>query len=428
MNIAQAHEWLSRRTNREAIAGVTSELTLEPTQRVLHVLGDPHRNYPAIHITGTNGKGSVARMASAILQSHGIAVGTYTSPHLHVVNERLRWNDDAVTDDQFAELIATIADAETLAGVTLSWFEAMTCAALTWFAEVAVDVAVVEVGLLGQFDATNVIDASVAVLTNVTRDHTNGAGDWRTAIAREKLAVVGPDSWLVVGEPDEIEHVLTEVQAASIWRGGEEFELLENRTAVGGRLIDVRTPHEQITELFVPVHGEHQGQNAAVAIAAVSAFFGRELSETAVGDGLATIELPARFELLGRAPLVIVDGAHNPAAVAATLQAFDDDFAVDGRGHLVVGMLADKDVALVLDQLEPARWHRIVCTTPPSTRALPASELAGLVAARGAVAEVIEDPATAVRDVARSARDDDAVLVIGSLYLAAAAREVLRTA
>ncbi len=426
MDHAEALAWLDRRVNREAVAGRTDDLSLDAVERVLHVLGDPHRTYPVIHVTGTNGKGSVVRMIAALLQAHGLSVGTTTSPHLHSVAERLRWDDEPIAPEDLAALIATVADAEALAGVTLSWFEAITVAALVWFAEIAVDVAVVEVGLLGRFDATNVVHAAVAVLTNVSRDHTDGEGDWRLAIAREKLGIVEPDSWLVVGEPDEeLEEVLATVEAAAIWRRGEDFDLEDHRTAVGGRLVAVRTPFGELEELFLPVHGEHQGVNAAVAIAAVSAFFGRALTEGPVADGLASLSLPGRFEVLGRSPLVVVDGAHNLAAAAATVLTLEDDFEVEGRRTLVIGMLADKDVDLVLDVLDVSSWDRVIATIAPSPRSLGADAMAERIAQRGVVAEVIDDPARAVARAVVGATDDDAVLVIGSTYLAAVARSQL---
>ena len=189
MDYPGALAYLDEHINREATAGRIAGLSLEPIERLLAVLGDPQRAYPVIHVTGTNGKGSVGRMASALLAAHNLTVGTYASPHLERVNERLLWNLQPIENEPFAALIAEVAELEPLSGVTPSYFELLTAAALSWFAEIAVDVAVVEVGLLGRWDATNVVDADVAVVTNIGQDHTDGVGDWRQRIAAEKAGI-----------------------------------------------------------------------------------------------------------------------------------------------------------------------------------------------------------------------------------------------
>jgi dihydrofolate synthase/folylpolyglutamate synthase len=419
----EACAWLDQRINREAVAGRYGDLTLEPVERVLHVLGDPHTTYPVIHVTGTNGKGTVVAVAEAVLVAHGLAVGAYTSPHLASVTERLRWNGEPITEEAFAMQVAQVADAETLAGVTLSWFEAVTCVALTWFAEIAVDVAVVEVGLLGRFDATNVVRADVAVLTNVGRDHTDGQGDWRRAVATEKLGIVEPTSWLVLGEPDDLlDELVASLPVSQVWRAGEDFEVLDNRLAVGGRFLTLRTPHQVLDELFLPLHGEHQGANAATAVAAVSAFFDRALHQDAVEDALAQVAMPARLEVLRQQPLVVLDSAHNPPALARSVEAFAEDFEIEGRRHLVIGMLADKDVELALDALALETWDTCTCTTPASPRALDAADLAARIGGRGSQTTVVDDPRRAIDAALAAADEADAVLVVGSFYLAAAVR------
>src|SRR3954470_10240656 len=203
MNLPDALDFLDRHQNLELSPGKIEGLSLDHMQRLVEVLGDPHRAFPVIHITGTNGKGSVARMVTSLLVESGLSVGTYTSPHLEALNERISWNGEPIDDASLAAAIADVATLEPLSGVTPSWFEIVTAAALAWFAAVAVDVAVVEVGLLGRFDATNVVDADVAVITNVGFDHTDGVGDWRAAIAHEKAGIVKPGSFLVLGETDE---------------------------------------------------------------------------------------------------------------------------------------------------------------------------------------------------------------------------------
>ena len=199
MNLDDAIAYLDRHQNLEVNAGKIEGLSLDHMHRLMEVLGDPHRAFPVIHITGTNGKGSVARMATALLVESGLNVGTYTSPHLEALNERIAWNGNSISDDDLAEAISDVAAVEQVAGITPSWFELVTAAAFARFALVAVDVAVIEVGLLGQFDATNVVDADIAVITNVGFDHSDGIGDWRRAIATEKAGIVKEGSFAILG-------------------------------------------------------------------------------------------------------------------------------------------------------------------------------------------------------------------------------------
>ena len=193
MNLYAALRYLDDHTNLEATAGRAEGLSLDRMRRLVSVLGDPQLAYPVIHITGTNGKGSVARMVTSLLEACGLSVGTYTSPHLEAINERISWNGEAIADDDLAAVIGQVAAVEELAGVVPSYFEILTAAAFTWFADVAVDVAVIEVGMLGRWDATNVADGAVAVLTNIGRDHTDGVGAWREAIASEFAAAGLPE-------------------------------------------------------------------------------------------------------------------------------------------------------------------------------------------------------------------------------------------
>ena len=202
MELAAALRYLDQHTNLEATAGRAEGLSLDRMRALVGVLGDPQTAYPVIHITGTNGKGSVARMVTELLRASGLSVGTYTSPHLERINERIAWDGEPIDDSRLAEAITAVSEVEPLAGVTPSYFEILTAAAFRYFAEVAVDVAVVEVGMLGRYDATNVADATVAVLTNVGHDHTDGVGAWRAAIAEEKVGIVKPGCTFVLGETD----------------------------------------------------------------------------------------------------------------------------------------------------------------------------------------------------------------------------------
>ena len=303
-------------------------------------MGDPHQAYPVIHITGTNGKGSTSQMITRLLMAQGLTVGTYTSPHLERVNERIARNSEPIDDDDFAEQIAAIANLEGLAGVRPGYFEAVTAAALRWFADVAVDVAVVEVGLLGRWDATNVVDAQVAVVTNIGMDHNEFAGPTLADIAREKAGIIKPRSAVLIGTTDpELVAVLAAEDAAARLYRGEDFDVANNQLALGGRLVDLRTPTTIYPETFVPLHGAHQGDNAAIALAAVEAFFATPLAPDVVSEGFAAVQLHGRFDVLKHQPLVIVDGAHNPSGADTCAGVFFGDFDPDGRRILVVGTL-----------------------------------------------------------------------------------------
>lgn len=428
MRLPDALAWLDGHHNRELVPGGTASgadgLTLEAMAQLCGLLGDPQRAYPVIHITGTNGKGSVAAMVSSLLSAHGLSVGAYTSPHLHHLNERITRNGEPIDDDDLAEVLTEVADREGLLATTPTWFEAVTAAAFSWFAAVAVDVAVVEVGMLGRYDATNVVDATVAVVTNVGRDHTDGVGDWRTAVASEKAGIVGSDSVLVLGETDPgLRAVFAAEGPAAMWVAGEEFGASAVRPAVGGQVADLRTPGATYDDVFIAAHGHHQADNAAMAVAATEAFFGRPLDGTVVAETLGSVSLPGRFEVLGHQPLVVLDGAHNPPAAEAVADTLDQAFHATGRRLLVFGMLADRDPAAFLDALEPMRVDAVVTCTVPSPRAASAAALASVVASRGLPVEAVDDPTEAVRRAVDVAEEDDLVLVTGSLYLVGAIRK-----
>jgi dihydrofolate synthase/folylpolyglutamate synthase len=391
------------------------------------VLGDPQDAFKVIHVTGTNGKGSTARIVTSLLVEHGLSVGTYASPHLQRVNERIAWNGDPVTDEQFAALVTELARLVPLSGIEPSYFELLTAGALLFFAEHAVDVAVIEVGLLGRYDATNVVHADVAVVTNVGEDHTDGKGGWRQAIASEKAGIIEPDSFLVLGERDpDLQAVFLAEGPRAAWLRGTDFDVVTDRSALGGRLLDVRTPLGELDDLVLPLHGSHQVDNAACAIAAVEAFFDRPLDRDITQDALAKVTMPGRFEVMGHGPLVIVDGAHNPDGAAAAARTLRDEFDVPGRRVLVVGMLAGRDPVQMLEALDARRADLVIACTPDSPRAMPAAEVAAVAGALGVFAEQIDDVGTAVQRALDVSTDEDVILVAGSLYVAGAARTTLQ--
>ena len=408
MDLAAALRHLDQHTNLEATAGRAEGLSLDRMRRLVAVLGDPQSAYPVIHITGTNGKGSVARMVTQLLVASGLSVGTYTSPHLEAINERIRWNDEPIDDDALGGAIGTVAAVEELADATPSYFEILTAAAFGWFAEVAVDVAVVEVGMLGRWDATNVVDAQVAVLTNVGRDHTDGRGAWREAIAEEKVGIVGPGATFVCGESDPALHdLLAASGAASTWWRGEDFDCDQHVLAFGGRSLDLRTPNGTVDDVFLPLHGRHQADNAAIALAAVV--------------------VPGRFEPVRRDPTVVLDAAHNVDGARAARETLLEEFTLSGTLILVVGLLAGRDPAEVLEALGARDAGLLVACTPDSPRAIPAPEVAAAADSLGIVAEAVPSVDEAVDRALGLAGHDDFILVTGSNYVVGPARARLRS-
>ncbi|MFP5319085.1 MAG: bifunctional folylpolyglutamate synthase/dihydrofolate synthase [Acidimicrobiia bacterium] len=424
MDLPAALDWLAGHINLEARPSPhAAELRLENIRRVLDIMGDPHRAYPAVHITGTNGKGSTARIATALLIASGLSVGTYTSPHLERVNERIAWDAQPIADDALAEVLSAVADLEVLLDERLTHFEILTAAALRWFADVAVDAAVIEVGLGGRYDATNVVDGEVAVVTNVSLDHAETIGPALTDIAATKAGIVKPGATLVLGETDPgLAPIFRATPAGAVWARGVDFGCTGNQLAVGGRALDLFTPGAEYRSVFLPAHGPFQGDNAAAALAAVQAFFGKPLGPEVVEAGLATVKIPGRLEVVGRAPLCVLDGAHNPAGARAAAGAVNEAFGTAEGRILVVGMLRGRDPAEMLKALNVRAARLVVACPPPSPRALPPDEVAAAALALGVDAQVCHTVEDAVDLGLAEAREEELVLVTGSLYVVGAAR------
>lgn len=419
----RALEYLDDHVNLEAVVLGRSEApTLERMERLCFLMAEPQRAQPVVHVTGTNGKGSTARMTTALLVASGLSVGTYTSPDLQAVNERLARDGQPIDDDELADVLAAVARLEEQSGVRPTRFEILTLAAFRWFADLAVDVAVVEVGMAGRWDATNVADGAVAVVTNVSLDHTEVLGDDRSAIAAEKAGIVKPGATLVLGETDpDIVPVFERAGAERTWLRDRDLACSANRMAVGGRAVDLRTPGTRYDDVYLPVHGPHQGDNAALAVAAAEAFFDRPLADEVVREAFAGVALPGRFEVVGRQPLVVLDGAHNPdgaRAAASTL----DDFAVAGERILVVGLSQGRAAVEMLEALGARQARLLLACAVDWPRAMPAEEVADAARALGIDVEVVRDVGEAL-DRARSlASADDVILVTGSLYVVGTAR------
>lgn len=428
--LPEARAWLESHVDLEAIqVGRSSAPTLERMAELTALMGDPQRAYPVVHITGTNGKGSTARLVTSLLVARGLSIGTYTSPDLERVNERLSWNGDPVDDDTFAELLGAVAALEKVMAKPPSRFEILTAAAFRWFADVAVDVAVVEVGLGGRFDATNVADADVAVVTNVSLDHLEILGPHLSDIASEKAGIIKAGSVVVLGEEDPgLRAIFAAAGGAETWLRNRDFSCDVNRMAHGGRLLDLRTPRALYSDVFLGLHGAHQGDNAACAVAAAEALFAAPLDSSVVEEAFSAASSPGRMEVVGRHPLVLLDGAHNPAGAVAAAQTLAEEFAGAEKTVLVVGMLRGREPAEMLAPFfATGRVASVVACPPPSPRALPAQVVAEAAAAAGIPSLTAADTAGAVAQALALALPEDLVMVTGSLYVVGEARGVLTT-
>ncbi len=427
MQYAEALRYLDERSNYERTGRVDAPSTHNIDQ-LMDAIANPQHAYRSIHITGTNGKGSTAQITTKLLMAHGLRVGTYSSPHLDRINDRICIDGEPISDEEFGLQIGAISDLEVIAGVRPSFFEIMTAAMFRWFADEAVDVAVIEVGMLGRWDATNVINSDVAVITNIALDHTEYAGPTVEHIATEKAGIIKPSSIVVLGETDEIlrEIFLKPNARARILRG-DDFDCEDNRLAVGGRLISVRTPRTTYEDILVPLHGQHQGENASLAICAVEAFFDAIIDRQILDAALESVVMPGRFEVLAHQPLVIVDGAHNPAGAKVCAEVFFEDFNMQGRKILVTGALRSRDPDELLTTFRANEFDVVITCTPPSPRGLPAEEMAEVARRIGCAEVIVADSVESACDLAlKIAQSQDAVLVAGSLYIVSSARPHLR--
>jgi dihydrofolate synthase/folylpolyglutamate synthase len=434
MTAFDALAFLDGHYNREAGMGAPAgerqrgAPTLERISQLLTYLGG-HDDYPVIHVTGTNGKTTAVRIITQLLVAAGYRVGSYTSPNLETVNERIALDGVPISDAAFAETLYAVSLAEDAAGAASSYFEVLTAAALRFFDDEAVDVVVAEVGLGGTWDATNVLDGQVAVVTNVSIDHVEYLGPTREEIAAEKAGIIKPDSLLVLGESDpDLESMFVERPLRGVVRRGSDFGVRANRLAVGGRLLDLYTTGAEYTDVMLPLHGAYQADNAAIALAAAEAFVGAPLDDDVVRDALAQVRSPGRLEVVGRQPLVLLDGAHNVAGAAALRAALAEEFETGSR-TLVIGLLREKDPYEMLAALGVAEVDGIViCCRAPSPRALDPEEVAKAAIELGvdeARVEVVDTVAQAVGLALIETPADGQIVVTGSLYTVGAARSIL---
>lgn len=370
------------------------ETKIEPSlDRISHLvtlLADPHLAYPVIHVTGTNGKTSTSRMIESLLRAMGLNTGLITSPHLHSVTERIRLNGKPVSAAKFVEAydeiepFLAIVDNESLAngGPAMSYFEVLTGLGFAIFADAPVDVAIIEVGLGGEWDATNVVQADVSVITPIGMDHMDYLGDTLRDIATAKAGIIKQEGVAIVahqtGEAAEVIAQRCIDMNATVAREGIEFGVTDRNIAMGGQVVSFNGLHGTYDEILIPLYGVHQASNASVALAAVEAFFGpeRELPVDVVREGFESVASPGRLEVVRRSPTIVVDAAHNPHGAQVLAAAIDESFAFEYIIG-VVSVMGDKDVDGVLEALEPV-FNEVVVTWNGSERAMPVADIAVL--------------------------------------------------
>lgn len=431
MNFQQALAQLDARTNYEASGRLVAP-SLDRIKALLDLLGDPQVGIPAIHITGTNGKTTTARAATEVLRASGLHVATFTSPHVEHITERICADARPISEHEFVdawrELVPFMEHIDNTVG-KVTWFEAITALAFIWFADKGVDVAVVEVGMGGLWDATSVVDTAVAAITRIDVDHAHVLGDTPEKIAREKAAIIKPETVLVTAEQSQpvfdVLRARCDDVGAEIRAEPMAFEVEKSVVAVGGQSVDLRLGRDRYSGLYLPMFGEQFARNAALGAAAVHAFMGDRPQEHAIlEEAFAETKVPGRLEVVGRAPLVILDGAHNPAAAAALAAALPHAFDYD-KLTLVVGAMTDKDVAGILAPLVPLSTG-LVATQADWPRAMRAPDLAEAAATAGAkVIAVEQNVRDAIMAAIGASGERDCVLVTGSLYTVGEARTAL---
>jgi dihydrofolate synthase/folylpolyglutamate synthase len=432
----------------QALLARWPETRLEPSlDRIValtELLGDPQHAYPVIHLTGTNGKTTTSRIIDTLIRATGLRTGRFTSPHVESMTERISIDGEPLTEEQFLraynEIAAYLHLVDRDSEHPLSFFETVVAMAFSAFTEAPVDVAVVEVGMGGSWDATNVADGHVAVITPISVDHAKYLGSRPQDIAVEKAGIIKPGATVVsAAQSPEVAEVLAEraqeVGATILWEG-VDFGVEHRVPAVGGQMLRLRGVRGEYDEVFLPLYGAHQAQNAALALAAVEAFTGEDpLDAALVHEALGQVTSPGRLEIVRRSPTIVLDAAHNPHGAAALVAALQDSFTFSPLVG-VVGVMADKDYEGVLAELEPALAH-IVCTQNSTPRAMPAEELGEVAAGifgvdRVHVAARLEDAIDQAATLAEEggtygeAIGSGGVLVTGSVITVGEARVMLK--
>jgi dihydrofolate synthase/folylpolyglutamate synthase len=405
---------------------------LERIERLLGLMGDPHRSYPVIHVAGTNGKTTAVRMISDILGAHGLFTGSFISPHLHRVEDRYAVGGTSFGPTHLTRAVEDVAPfvmmQEEQFGEAPTYFELTAAVGFGAFAADAVDVAVVEVGLGGRLDATNVVQADVSVITGIALDHTTYLGDTQGEIAAEKAAILKTGGTLVTGPigQEALASVAARVEETSaIWyEAGQDFKVVQSHRDERGWLVDVAGMFGNYEELVLGINGRHQMTHLATAIAACEAFFGRALDGDAVREAAATVRSPGRLEVAGLDPTILIDGAHNEEGFVGLATALDEEFEED-TWTLVLGACGDRDVGALIAPLK-GKVGRIVATQAVDPLALDVGAVAAAATdALGVPAEVVASVPDAVDKAIAEIESSSGVLIAGSLYVVGEARHAL---
>ncbi len=400
--------------------------SLERIRALADLLDNPQRTYPTIHVAGTNGKTTTARLVARILCAHGISAGVYTSPHLISVTERFALCDDAIGEAEFADAYAHLLpylEEVDRRGERVTYFETLTALAFLWLADKPVDVGVFEVGMGGRWDATNLVDAEVAIICSIDLDHPE-LGSTIEEVAAEKAGVIKEGATVVVQDTASealasIEPRARQVEARLLLRGSD-YRTTDRRVAVGGQRFTVAAPLGEYRGLFLPLHGAHQAENAAAAVVGCEALLATPLSEDPLREALGGASSPGRLEVVSRHPLVVLDGAHNPDAAGAVAEAVGEAF-IWQRLLLVIGVLETKDAAGIVASLASRADAAFACSST-HPRALPADRMAEICDRAGVPAIASPTVGEALAAAEAAAGEDDLILVTGSLYTVADAR------
>jgi dihydrofolate synthase / folylpolyglutamate synthase len=407
---------------------------LDRITTLCELLGRPDQAFPSIQLTGTNGKTTTAHMITALLGALGLTAGTYTSPHLQDVRERIRIAGEPISRDRVVAgltyLEPFLAEVDTRHPERVTFFEVLTALALNHFADQPVDVGVIEVGMGGRWDATNLVRGEVALVGTVALDHVE-LGATVDAVAQEKAGIIKPGATVVSGHQEpSVSAILADIareRGSRLVVAGRDFDVTGRELAVGGQLVTLQGVTGEFDEVYVPLHGAHQADNAAAALAAVEGFLGFAggLDPDVIREGFAAVRSPGRLEVIRRPELstVVLDGAHNPVGARSLATALSDEFGFRHR-VVVLGVLGDKDVEAVVAELLPVADH-LVLTEAPSSRSAPVDRLAKAVPAGTVTVEQADDVAAALELATGLTTEGDAVVVTGSLYTVGAARDAL---
>ncbi len=424
MNFGEALAELDGRRESRMVPDLSRILALAT------LLSDPQLTYPTIHVSGTNGKGTAARIATELACAHGLTTGLYTSPHLLSVCERLSVCGVDITEAEFADeyehLLPFLLMVDAQSDEQVTYFEALTALAYLWFADKPVALGVFEVGMGGTWDATNLVSGNVAVLTPIALDHPE-LGSTVTEVATEKAGIIKEGNVAVSREQDDEALLVIEARCdevgAKLMLEYRDFEIEERLQALGGQSLRVRGLRATYDDIFLPMFGEHAAQNAAAAIAAVESLLDQPLDEAATRQALANVRWPGRMELVGRHPAILLDGAHNPAAAEALAIALRESFTWE-RLHMVIAVSGGKDLDGIVRPLAPLADIAYAARNA-SDRSGEAIQIAGRLSAEGKPVEAFGSVAEALEAARAAAAADDLILVTGSLYTVADARRAL---